>query len=308
MSLQDAVVLEPEESRGVMGVASEAVLDELWRGAEAESVGLSRAEFVGALVRVGEKCGYGLGAGVVAGTAEKERFWRGLQGADLALAQACALGREVAWERFVARFKGPLRRAAVAMTRSSGLGEDLADSLYSELYGLKERDGVRASPLASYSGRGSLMGWLRTTLAQRHVDRHRKTGREEPLEDHEPTSESPDVGHPVYEAALEMAVKLVLGGLGAEERFLLSAYFLDGRTLLEIGGLLRVHEATISRRVKRLTGDVTKRLLKELQARGLSKRAAEEALGTDPRDISVNLRNVLQSSGSGTFSEKTGLR
>jgi RNA polymerase sigma-70 factor (ECF subfamily) len=58
------------------------------------------------------------------------------------------------------------------------MGMKLAGSLYGDLFGLKERDGLRRSPLESYSGRGSLMGWLRTTLAQRHVDRHRKTKRD----------------------------------------------------------------------------------------------------------------------------------
>jgi RNA polymerase sigma-70 factor (ECF subfamily) len=37
----------------------------------------------------------------------------------------------------------------------------------------------------------------------------------------------------------------------------------------------------------------------------LSKRAAEEALGNDPRDLEINLRALLQSSQTTSFSEKT---
>ena len=40
------------------------------------------------------------------------------------------------------------------------------------------------------------------------------------------------------------SLKVTLGALEPEERFLLSTWFLDQRTLLEISRLLRVHEAT----------------------------------------------------------------
>jgi RNA polymerase sigma-70 factor (ECF subfamily) len=65
-----------------------------------------------------------------------------------------------------------------------------------------------------------------------------------------------------------------------------------------------VHEATVSRKLKRLTEKLHKQLLQHLQANGISKRAAEEALGTDPRDLDINLRNLLQTSNSSTFYEQ----
>jgi hypothetical protein len=36
----------------------------------------------------------------------------------------------------------------------------------------------------------------------------------------------------------------------------------------------------------------------------LSKAAAQEALGTDPRDIEINLRALLQTSQTGAFNEQ----
>jgi len=86
---------------------------------------------------------------------------------------------------------------------------------------------------------------------------------------------------------------------------LLSSYFLDRQPLAQIARVLHVHEATISRRLKRLLTDLRKRLLQQLQAGGSSKRAAEEALGNDPRDLEINLRALLQSSQTTSFSEKT---
>ena len=282
------------------------LIDALWREAEAESLELSQTELAQKLLAVGAKYNYGLPPGASAAAAQIEVFYRSLQLRELALAHACALGRDAAWQQFLQRFRAPLTQAAVAMTGSSSLGQDLADSLYSELFGLSERDGQRRSPLASYSGRGSLMGWLRTTLAQRHVDHHRRTRHEAPLEDTD-FAATPTAPTPTSEVLARLGSSLAetLRALAPQDRFLLSAYFLDQRTLLQIAQLLRVHEATVSRKLKRLTSGLHQQLLKRLQASGMSRRAAEEALGTDPRDLTINLRNLLQTSSAPTFSDKT---
>jgi RNA polymerase sigma-70 factor (ECF subfamily) len=84
----------------------------------------------------------------------------------------------------------------------------------------------------------------------------------------------------------------------AEDRLLLASYYVDDRTLAEIGQILHVHEATISRRLRRATDAVRKQLIRNLEANGMTRRAAEEALGTDPRDLDLkmDLRKLLQSS------------
>ncbi len=268
--------------------------------------GLARDELGPALYSVGTKFNYGLPAAARPDHSQKADFLRSLRLEDLALATACVLGREVAWQRFLNLYRASLTQAAVAITGSSTLGNDLADSLYSELYGLREVEGQRRSPLASYSGRGSLLGWLRTTLAQRHVDHHRRTHRESPLD----TLDAPALPPEPTPLAAELtdlthAITSTLQSLAAEERFLLCAYFLDRQPLAQVARVLRVHEATISRRLKRLLTDLRKRLLQQLQAGGLSKRAAEEALGNDPRDLEINLRALLQSSQTSSFSEQT---
>ena len=286
-----------------------SLIAELWRAAEAESCGLSREEFSAILAAIGQKVNYGLSAGIVAGSGQKAAFFRSLHLAELALAQACASGREEAWAIFLTRYRGSLTQAAISITGSATLGHELADSLYAELYGLRQSGEARRSPLASYSGRGSLPGWLRTTLVQRFRDHHRRTWREGPLDGVESAVPEPDAGQAAPASAelarLAAAVARTLRNLPAEDRFLLSAYFLDRQTLLQIAQLLRVHEATISRRIKRLAEVVRKELLRNLVADGLSKAAAEEALGADPRDIEINLRALLQTSQSSAFSHQT---
>jgi RNA polymerase sigma-70 factor (ECF subfamily) len=100
---------------------------------------------------------------------------------------------------------------------------------------------------------------------------------------------------------------VALGRRQAEEHFLLAAYYLDGRTLLQIAQVLHVHEATVSRKLRRIVDDLRKQVLKTLQSFGLSRRAAEEALGADPRDLDINLKKLLQSSQSDAFQEKAAL-
>jgi RNA polymerase sigma-70 factor (ECF subfamily) len=294
--------------------ASPVLLEELGKRAEARACGLSLDEFGQVLAGVGAKVNHGLAPGTIADLSQKASFFRGLHLEELALAHGCALGREAAWERFFRLYRSSLTQAAIAITGSPTLGNDLADALYAELYGLREQEGRRLSPLASYSGRGSLMGWLRTTLVQRFRDHYRRTRREEPLEDleHE-IPERENLGREVVQApmpaaaeaaVLAEAVKRTLGGLEAEDRFLIVAYYLDRQTLLQIARTLNVHEATISRRLKRLLADARSLLLKNLCACGLSPAAAEEALGADPRDIEINLRALLQSSESAAFSDQ----
>lgn len=283
-------------------VLPDLVVGSLWTKAGAGNCDLTVNEFARILAAVGAKVNHGLPAGVSAKSKQKVDFFESLHLSELALAHACALGREAAWEQFVQRYRAPLVQAAVGITSSPILGEELADALYAELYGLREREGERVSPLASYSGRGSLLSWLRTTLVQRYRDHYRRTRREAPIDGVDCPAPSETALIPESLRILREGLEHTIHELEAEDRFLLAAYFLDHQTLLQIARTLGVHEATISRRIKRLTGELHDCLIAELQRRGLSRAAAEEALGTDPRDIEINLRALLQKSRPQPFS------
>lgn len=277
---------------------------------------------------------FGMAAGLAAeaAPAQQAAFFSSLRLPDLVLARACASGSERAWERFLALYRQPLLRAAIAITNNESLGRELADGLYAELYGLTVREGERHCPLDSYSGRGSLIGWLRTTLAQRHVDHHRRTYREQPLEEAK-ADEIGDCKAPAADTATEQgraalpllasAVEEALERQGPEERFLLASYYLDGRRLHEIAAALGVHEATVSRKLKRATSAARKQIVRCLERKGLSRREAEETLQTDPRDLTdalsdvkdkigpngagprhLRLKELLQSSPMDTFKEQ----
>jgi RNA polymerase sigma-70 factor (ECF subfamily) len=288
-----------------VGAIDQLLLEELWRECEAEGCGLDRSGFDKILLDVGTTQNFGLAEGESAARQQQAAYFRGLKLGDLVLARACAAGNERAWKRFVAVYRQPLVRGAIAITGSDTLGRDLADQLYAELFGMSTRDGERRCPLNSYRGRGSLIGWLRTTLAQRHVDHHRRSHREQALEEFDVPAPVAEPERPSGElTVLEKAVEGALQGCDAEDRLLLAAYYLDERTLLQIAQVLHVHEATVSRKLKRVCQDLRKQTLKYLQGSGLSKRAADEALGADPRDLDLNLKKLLQYSQSDAFQEK----
>jgi RNA polymerase sigma-70 factor (ECF subfamily) len=237
---------------------------------------------------------------------QKADFYAGLRLEELALARACAAGNERAWQDFISRFRQKLHKMALHITRDSASAAELADSLFADLYGVNARDGVRNSKLVSYTGRGSLEGWLRTVMAQEFINRYRKQKRVVSLE--EQTDEGVQFAAATPEPTcasdqrIETATDEALAELTSEDRFTLASYFLDGRTLADIARTLGLHESSVSRRLDRLATGLRKRILAGLRTRGMSHAQAEEALETDVRDIRLNLRSRLtQDSGAKAF-------
>jgi RNA polymerase sigma-70 factor, ECF subfamily len=312
MASAETVASVPEtEPLALRGAIDASLLDELWRASDGPGWGLANGEFEQILLAAGATWNFGLAAGANATREQQADYFRGLCLDDLVLARSCAAGNERAWEHFIARHRQPLIRAAIAITGSETLGRDLADQLYAELFGLNMRESERRCPLLSYRGRGSLMGWLRTTLAQRHVDHLRRSRRLQPLDDSIDEMDAPAADAQQLPEAelsqLQRAIERALRERDAEERFLLAAYYLDGQTLLQIARVLGVHEATVSRKLRRATEGTRKQVLRNLQRGGLSRQAAEEALGADPRDVEVNLKKLLQNSQTEAFKEQAAL-
>ena len=295
-------------AQSVVGVPPEvqAVAAELYALCGAAEFGMSREELAHILAQVAQKY---LEPGSPLPAPE---FCRSLKLPELVLARACAAGNERAWEVFMSRYREKLYEVGLQITREDSAARDLSDSLYAELYGTTTRDGVRVSKLNFYTGRGSLEGWLRTVMAQEHVNRYRKTKRLVSLE--EESEEGVQFAAPVAEVKgaadqrLESATDEALAELSAEDRFVLASYYLDGRTLAEIARTLRVHESTISRKVDKLAKSLRKQILAGLGRRGMSRRQATEALEVDVRDLQVNIRaRLTQESTAQAFSEQAGL-
>ncbi|MEO6212363.1 MAG: sigma-70 family RNA polymerase sigma factor [Vicinamibacterales bacterium] len=245
-----------------------AIIDGLFRKAGAEQWALSRDEFA-----------EGVNASVLRAFAttgepsrrELDRYVAGLHVADLALACACALGRETAWDHFVLQLRPVLYRAADALDPTGGARE-LADSLYADLYGMGDAAAPRRSLFRYFHGRSSLATWLRAVLAQRHVDALRSQRRIEPLpdDDHAGVPVASPASDPDRARLIRLvvdALQMAIGQLAAKDRLRLRSYYVTQLTLAQIGRITGEHEATVSRHLSR-----TRRTLHQAIERHLRER------------------------------------
>ena len=291
--------------RGVQSDVEQTVrtlAEELFRKSKGEEFGLTAEAFLRILQEITNKY---LPA---APAKEIHVFCASLRVEELALARACAAGHERAWELFLTRYRAKLYDIANHIARESSAGRELADSLYADLYGTVLRDGQRVSKLNFYTGRGSLEGWLRTVLAQEFVNRYRRQRRTVSLDEEAEEGAQFAAANPEPLAAVdprvEAATDEALAELPPDDKFVLAAYYLDSRTLAEIGRMLRVHESTISRKLDKLAKALRKRILAGLEKQGMSRRQAQEALEVDVRDLQLSLRDKLQESAQASFSKK----
>src|SRR5579863_10608914 len=292
------------QSAGELFAGLDSVVSAIYQKSRGDEFGLTRQQFDSVLLEICRKY-------LPADAAQNDvrELCASLRVEELALARACALGNEHAWEVFLTRYREKLYDIANYITKESSSGRELADSIYAELYGTATRDGQRTSKLGSYTGRGSLEGWLRTVMAQEHVNRYRRQRRlvsldEETEEGTQYAASEPEPAIAV-DPRVEAAIDEVLIALAPEDRFVLASYFLDDQTLAEIARTLGVHESTISRKLDKLAKLLRKQILASLGRRGMSRRQAQEALEVDVRDLRVNIRSRLaQESAGPAFSKK----
>jgi RNA polymerase sigma-70 factor, ECF subfamily len=290
--------------QSVEGSGLDALVDESYEKSKGKLFGITRQQFE---VILGEIAIRYLPANPAQNLIRE--LYASLRVEELALARGCAAGHEHAWEVFLTRYREKLYDIAGYITKETSAARELADSIYAELYGTATRDGQRTSKLASYTGRGSLEGWLRTVMAQEHINRYRRQRRlvslDEEAEDGVQFATPEPEPEITVDPRLEAATDEVLAGLPCEDRFVLASYFLDGRTLAEIARILGVHESTISRKLDKLAKSLRKQILASLGRRGMSRRQAQEALEVDVRDLRVNIRSRLaQETGGAAFSKK----
>jgi RNA polymerase sigma-70 factor (ECF subfamily) len=218
-----------------------------------------------------------------------------LKAGELCLAIACEKGDEAAWRVFDSEYRHAMQGAARALTKDEAEAEDLIQFVFGELYGVRLDGDRRLSKLAHYSGRGSLGGWLRAVVYQAFIDRKRQTSRFEQVEEvaefdrlaneaaahvngrlSAPISQPDDIEDTRLRQATEEAMTQAFAEIEARDRLLLNYYYFDDLTLREIGSMMGVHEATISRWLAKAQREV-KRKTEEILQRGYGLRRAEVA-------------------------------
>jgi len=247
-------------------------------------------------------------------------FIDGMQADDLCLIIACESGEESAWSDLVERFSTTVRSAARSASSNEEAAEDLAQSIWAELYGLRTgKDGKPSSKLAYYSGRGSLAGWLRAVVGQLAVDTYRKQARLVQTEEDAdldklaldlPLSEgqaimaaaekNPEqvISNRFAEADMQFALGAAIKELGVEDRLLVKLYYFDGLRLREAGAVLGVHEATASRRLTRIHADLKKRVGQILvEEKGWTKSETERSFAEIAQHLDADLEALVTKEG-----------
>lgn len=241
-----------------------------------------------------------------------------LQADDLCLIVACEQGDQKAWTDLVERFSTTVRSAARSASSNEEGAEDLAQSIWAELHGLRARDDGRpAGKLAYYSGRGSLAGWLRAVVAQLAIDQHRKQARlvqtEEDADFDRMIQHGRDdnkwsghaevldpemaVSNKFAGAQVQKALAECIQQLPAEDRLLVKLYYFDGLRLREAGAVLGVHEATASRRLTRVHAELRQRVETQLSECGWTKRETERAFSEVAINLDTDIEPLLAGDG-----------
>ena len=234
------------------------------------------------------------------------KFIDELQADDLCLIIACERGDENAWNDLVERFTATVRSAARSASSNEDAAEDLAQSIWAELYGLRARkDGAPAGKLAYYSGRGSLAGWLRAVVGQLAVDTFRKQSRLVQTEEDTdldrlardasvgelfPGIPNPEesMSNRFAQADMQQALNKAVQELAAEDRLLVKLYYFDNLRLREAGAVLGVHEATASRRLTRIQTDLRKQVTKILiDERGWTQTETEKSFAEVAQHLDI---------------------
>ena len=235
---------------------------------------------------------------------------------DLCLIIACEKGVETAWNDLVKNFDSTVKSAARKISGNNEDAEDLASSIWAELYGLKQdKDGKLRTKLAYYSGRGSLAGWLRAVVSQLAIDEFRKQSRFVQIEENREfenlaneSSEKTDnltiISHSdnpeqifsekQTQKDVAEALKKAIDELEAEDKLILKLYYFDDLKLKDIGATLGFHEATASRKLVRVQTEIRKSVEKILKNRhGWSEREVKRYLSETAEKLGINLEKMF---------------
>jgi len=247
---------------------------------------------------------------------EIKEFIDTLAADDLCLIIACEKADEKAWEDLVKNYDSTVKSAARKISANAEDAEDLAGSIWAELYGLKhDKDGRLKTKLSYYSGRGSLGGWLRAVVSQLAIDSFRKTAKFVQIEearafenlanDSAENSENSKVVHAAEnpeenfsakqtQADVAKALQKAIAALEAEDRLILKLYYFDDLNLKSIGAAMNFHEATASRKIARLQTDLRKSVEKILiSERGWTKEEVKRYLSDAASRLDVGLERMF---------------
>jgi RNA polymerase sigma-70 factor len=292
--------------------------------------GVAGEDFTIAITAAVEKYFVGLAAADSDQSPDSARqFIDELQDLDLYLALACARGNEAAWWEFDRRYRSFIERLARHLLSIRADADEVIDYVYAELFGTRVVDGLRLSKFRTYTGRGSLQGWLRAVVSHAVIDFYRRRQDEVSLDRLEEVGEEMKVRHTRagqtnrneesmvatvvrerYRSVTVAALDQALATLDDHEKLLLLYYHVEGLKLREIariveepmspirrwfqrrgrsGDKARVHESTVMRWLEKAYQKVSERFHVELGKKH----------GLKPAEIEICLSIATEDLGDG---------
>jgi len=172
-----------------------------------------------------------------------------LHAGDLYLACACLHGVPDALAALEREHFARIREFAASVDSSPEFVKELSQRLRAKLL---VADGTEPPRIASYSGRGSLGGWIRVAavrLARDIARSERAHARRDENSDLDPHQIDPELGYlkRAYGRAVSDAVQSALAALASDARTLLKMHYVDGLTIEQVGVAFGKSRATSAR-------------------------------------------------------------
>lgn len=193
---------------------------------------------------------------------------------DLFVAWACMRGDPQALQLLEARFLQP---AGETISRVDPTPDFAAEVLQRLRQKLLVPDGQTRPRLAGYSGRGSLLGWLRAAVMRAALNYQRDlrfaAGAGEPRSDEYALGADPELANiqTQHQRLFKEALAAALAELSVRERTLLRLHLVEGVGIDRLSPVFGVHRATVARwiaQAKEVLQAETRRLLAQRAALG----------------------------------------
>lgn len=225
-----------------------------------------------------------------------------IQAEDLYLACACLERSEGALQTFEQRFRGVVRAATRRLAPETLSADDVMQQLAERLF---LGGDARPPALESYSGTGSLEGWLRMTAVRLLLSLRRAHASPEVAEEGEllalpdaQTSPELQVIRQQYRDEFRSAFELAMSHLEPKERSVLREQVLFRMTLEQIAALHQVGRATVARWLSsarhRLLVETRENLAERL---GANRTEVESLIEVLHSQLDLSIERLLASKG-----------
>lgn len=229
---------------------------------------------------------------------ERAETWAGAidRAADLYFACACAHGVAGAAQQFVERYRARFPSYLGRLARTQDQTDEVRQVV---LVRCLLREDERPPAIASYSGRGSLEGWVRATAVREALALERDRARHVELpaaEVEQPAALDREwmlVGH--YREPVARAFAGAAAALPHEHRALLRLHYVHGLTTADLARMFQVSRATLVRRLTEARERLLERLQRELYGQaGVPPADCESVLRLVRSQVDLRLSSLLR--------------